>query len=234
MARVVVITGVCTQTARATAREFARKGDHLALVSRTPAHVDAAVAEVRELGARALGVVVDTSDADAVESAVAHVEDELGDIDVWVNTADDPGAVPFDDLDPGELRRVTEVCYLGHVHTTMAVLERMKRRGAGTVVHVASALATRGRAGQAALSGAEAALRGFHEALVDELRQEGAPVRVALVQQQEGHPPHATAQAVVQATRAHGLRSQILRAGAVGGGAAVAAGTTYLLRRTLR
>lgn len=234
MARVVAITGVCSETALATAREFARKGSSLALISRTPGNLDAAVAALEDLGARTLGLVVDTSDPDAVDAAVSRVEDELGAVDVWVNAVDDPGAGPVEDLDPAELRRVTDACYLGHVHATMTVLERMREREHGTIVHVATPLAARGRAGRAARSGAEAALRGFHEALSDELREEGCRVRVTLVQQQEDHRASATAHAVVHAARTHDLRGQILRAGAVGGGAAVAAGTAYLARRVRR
>jgi NAD(P)-dependent dehydrogenase (short-subunit alcohol dehydrogenase family) len=150
MSRVVAITGVCSEAAVATVHEFARRGDTLALMSRTPDAVDRGVALVERLGGRALGVVLDTTDPDAVETAVARLEVELGPVEVWVNTSDDPGERCFDQLDPDELRRVTELCYLGHVHATMTVLERMKARGHGTIVHVASALSARGCAGRGA------------------------------------------------------------------------------------
>lgn len=229
MSRVVAITGVCSEAAVATVQEFARRGDTLALVSHTPDAVARSVAFVERLGGRAFGVVLDTTDPDAVETAVARLEDELGPVEVWVNTADDPGERCFDELDPGELRRVTELCYLGHVHATMTVLERMKARGRGTIVHVASALAARGSAGRAALSGAEAALRGFHEAVADELRAEGSTVRVALVQRTPGGTAAAAARAVVREAGAD--RRAVLHRGAVVGGAAVAAGTAAIIRR---
>jgi NADP-dependent 3-hydroxy acid dehydrogenase YdfG len=230
MSRVVAITGVCSEAAVATAHEFARRGDTLALMSRKPDAVDRGVALVERLGGRALGLVLDTTDPDAVEAAVARVEDELGPVEVWVNTADDPGERPFDQLDPGELRRVTELCYLGHVHATMTVLERMQDRGRGTIVHVASALAARGSAGRAALSGAEAALRGFHEAVSDELRAERSSVRVALVQRSPGGTAVAAARAVVHEAGAERRAALQRGAGAVVGGAAVAAGTAAVVR----
>ncbi|NHA66501.1 SDR family NAD(P)-dependent oxidoreductase [Phycicoccus flavus] len=234
MSRVVAITGACTETAVAAAREFARRGDAVALLSRTPASVDAATTLVRDLGAQGLGLVVDTTDPDAVESAVDRIEEALGEVDVWVNTADDPGSVHFDDLCPMELRRVTDLLYLGHVHTTMTALERMKERESGTVVHVTSPLSWRGQAGRAAESGAAAALRGFHEAVAAELREEDSPVRLVLVEQTEDARPSATAHTIVQAARRHDRRARILRAGAIGTGAAVAAGTAAALRRRSR
>lgn len=213
MPRVVAITGICSRTAQATAREFAQRGEMLALLSRSPQDVEAATSELRALGARVIGVVVDTTDPDAVESAVDLVEDELGPVDVWVNTADTDVEMSFGDLCPAVLRDVTERSYLGHVHATMTAVERMEERGGGTVVHVVGELSVRGRARHAAHSGAMAALRGFHEALDDELRTEGSPVGVVLVQQPEGVGPETTAQAVVRAAGTARLPSSVVRAG---------------------
>lgn len=214
MSRVVAITGIGSSTAQATAREFAQRGEMLALLSRSPQDVEAATSELRILGARVVGVVVDTTDPDAVESAVDLVEDELGPVDVWVNTAEDSGEMPFGDLCPAVLRDITERSYLGHVHTTMTAVERMEERGRGTVVHVVGELSVRGQARRAALSGAQAALRGFHESLDAELRSEGSEVRAVLVRQPEGVEAQETAEAVVRAATAPLLASSVVRAGA--------------------
>ena len=78
MARVVAITGASGGIGRATAREFARRGDAVALIARGTAGLEAAAEEVRELGGRPLVVPADVADADAVEAAVERVEQELG------------------------------------------------------------------------------------------------------------------------------------------------------------
>ena len=72
---------------RATARAFAHKGFHVALLARGPERLDAARREVEGAGVRALAVPVDVADTAAVDEAAARVEDELGPIDVWVNVA---------------------------------------------------------------------------------------------------------------------------------------------------
>ncbi|WP_141849901.1 SDR family oxidoreductase [Lapillicoccus jejuensis] len=167
---------------RATAVEFARRGDRVALLARGEAGLDAAAREVRSLGVEALTVPVDVADPEGVRAAVDRVEAELGPIDVWVNVAFSSVFARFDDITPREYRRATEVSYLGYVWSTMAVLPRMKQRGRGVIVHVGSALAYRGIPLQTAYCGAKHALQGFHESLRCELLHERSPVRVTMVQ----------------------------------------------------
>jgi hypothetical protein len=64
----------------------------------------------------------------------------------------------------------------------MAALRRMRRRDAGVIVQVGSALAYRGIPLQAAYCGGKHALQGFLESLRAELLHEGSNVRLTMVQ----------------------------------------------------
>jgi hypothetical protein len=64
----------------------------------------------------------------------------------------------------------------------MAVLRRMKKRDAGTIVQVGSTLAYRGIPLQTAYCGAKHAIQGFHESLRCELLHERSQVNVTMVQ----------------------------------------------------
>ncbi|GAA3605614.1 SDR family oxidoreductase [Microlunatus ginsengisoli] len=178
----VAITGASGGIGRAAAREFARRGDRLALLARGEAGLAGAAAEVRELGAEVLTIPIDMADPDRVEAAVARIEEELGPIAVWVNVAFTSVFARFDDITPAEYRRATEVSYLGYVYATMSVLKRMRARDAGTIVQVGSALAYRGIPLQTAYCGAKHAIQGFHESLRCELLHERSPIRVTMVQ----------------------------------------------------
>ncbi len=182
MTQVVAVTGASGGIGRAVAREFARRGNDVALLARGERGLEAAAAEVRAEGRRALVVPVDVADADAVESAVERIESELGPIAVWVNDAFTSVFARFEDISPEEYRRVTEVSYLGYVYATRAVLRRMRQRDAGTIVQVGSALAYRGIPLQTAYCGAKHAIQGFHEALRVELLHERSNVHVTMVQ----------------------------------------------------
>lgn len=183
MARLVAITGASGGIGRATVREFARRGDRLALLARGELGLAGAEAEARELGAgEVLTISVDVADADAVAAAVERIESEMGAIDVWVNVAFTSVFSRFEHITPDEYRRATEVSYLGYVYATMAVLPRMRSRDSGTIVHCGSALAYRGIPLQTAYCGAKHAIQGFHEALRCELLHERSNVHVTMVQ----------------------------------------------------
>lgn len=180
--RVVAVTGASGGIGRASAVEFARTGAKVALIARGAAGLEAGAREVEEAGGQALTICADVSDPAAVETAITRIEDVLGTIDVWVNVAFTSVFARFDDIEPEEYKRVTEVSYLGYVYSTMAILPRMKKRGAGTIVHVGSTLAYRGIPLQSAYCGAKHAIQGFHESLRVELLHEKSPINVTMVQ----------------------------------------------------
>jgi NAD(P)-dependent dehydrogenase (short-subunit alcohol dehydrogenase family) len=180
--RVVVITGASAGVGRAAAREFARRGDSVALLARGQNGLAAAKREVEDLGGHAVVVPTDVADYDEIEAAADLVECELGSIDVWVNNAMTTVFSPFRDITPEEYRRATEVTYLGVVYGTMAALRRMAQRDRGTIVQVGSALSYRAIPLQAPYCGAKHAIRGFTDSLRCELLHDGSRIHVTMVQ----------------------------------------------------
>jgi NAD(P)-dependent dehydrogenase (short-subunit alcohol dehydrogenase family) len=181
MPRVVVVTGASQGVGRATARAFAERGDRVALISRDDDGLAAAAGEAAARSPGSIAVPVELSDATAVDAAAARIEDELGPIDVWVNVAMISVLSPVAELRPDEVRRVTEVTYLGAVNGTLAALGRMRPRDHGRIVQVGSALAFRAIPLQAAYCGAKFALRGFTDSLRCELLHDGSSVTVTSV-----------------------------------------------------
>jgi NAD(P)-dependent dehydrogenase (short-subunit alcohol dehydrogenase family) len=179
--RVVVVTGAAG-VARATVRAFAEYGDDVAILARGRDGLDGAAKEVEAAGRRALPLSVDVADAAALEAAAAEIEETLGPIDVWVNCAMTSVFAPFKDVEPDEVRRVTEVDYLGFVYGTKAALRRMLARDRGVIVQVGSALAYRGIPLQTAYCGSKHAIKGFTEALRCELLHDKSNVRLTMVQ----------------------------------------------------
>jgi NAD(P)-dependent dehydrogenase (short-subunit alcohol dehydrogenase family) len=180
--RVVVVTGASAGVGRATAIEFARRGDRVGLIARGASGLAGARAEVDAAGGEGFVVPADVADSEAVELAATAIEDRFGPIDVWVNNATATVFAPVTQITPDEFRRSTEVTYLGTVYGTMAALRRMTARDHGTIVQVGSALAYRGIPLQAPYCGAKHAIQGFTEALRCELLHEGCDVHVTMVQ----------------------------------------------------
>jgi NAD(P)-dependent dehydrogenase (short-subunit alcohol dehydrogenase family) len=188
--RVVVVTGASAGVGRATVRELARRGDRVGLLARGQAGLEATRADVESLGGQAIAIPTDVADAEAVEAAAQRVEAELGPIDAWVNNAMVSVFAPIRDTTPDEIRRVTEVTYLGTVHGTLAALRRMLPRDSGVIVQVGSALAYRSIPLQAAYCAAKHAVSGFTDSLRSELQHDSSGVRVTMVQLPALNTPH--------------------------------------------
>ncbi|MDX6509742.1 MAG: hypothetical protein QOG81_1494 [Gaiellaceae bacterium] len=177
-----MVTGASSGVGRAAAVAFGREGARVGLLARGRAGLEGARRDVEAAGGQGLVLEADVADAQALEAAAGRAEEQLGPIDVWVNNAMVTVFAPFDEIEPDEFRRVTEVTYLGFVYGTMAALKRMKPRDRGTIVQVGSALAYRGIPLQSAYCGAKHAIQGFNESLRCELLHDGSNVRLTMVQ----------------------------------------------------
>ena len=86
--RVVAVTGASGGVGRAVVREFAKRGDfHRDVGSWRNRAGCGRGAEVTAAGATPMVVPVDVADPVQIEAAVARIENELGPIDIWVNSA---------------------------------------------------------------------------------------------------------------------------------------------------
>lgn len=179
--RTIIVTGASAGVGRAIAHRFARAHDRIGLIARDEEALKEVQRELRAMGAEAEYEAVDVTDASAVFEAAERLEQRLGKIDVWVNDAMETLFSTVAETDPAEFRRVTEVCYLGFVHGTMAALKSMRARRRGRIIQIGSALAYRGIPLQAAYCGAKHAIRGFTDALRTELLHEGSGITVSMV-----------------------------------------------------
>jgi short-subunit dehydrogenase len=190
--KVVVITGASAGVGRAVARLFAREGASIALLARGSVGLEAAAAEVKDLGGHPLAIQIDVSDAAAIEAAAEQIEQELGPIDIWINNA---AVVVFglvEQMSPEEIQRVSDVTYHGAVWGTLAALKRMRARNRGTIVQVGSGASFSALPLMSSYSGAKFALRGFTNALRVELLHAGVDVHLTMVHPSSLNTPFYT------------------------------------------
>lgn len=159
--QVAVITGGAQGLGFAIARRLAASGARISLWDMQP---DILASAKAELGA-ASSFVVDVSNYDAVEAAVATVEAELGRIDILVHSAGIAGKnAPLDQYELDEWRRVIDIDLNGTFYVNRAILPGMKARNYGRVVNIASVAAKEGNPNAAAYAAAKAGVIGMTKA----------------------------------------------------------------------
>ena len=137
--QVAIVTGAGRGIGRAIAHAFARAGADLALASRTEEEITRAAQEVLELGRRAIPVVADVSDPEAVQRLVDATVSELGTVDILVNNAGAaPFLAPFVDTRPDGFEKYFHVNFFSAVYGMRAVAPVLLGKGSGCVLNVAS------------------------------------------------------------------------------------------------
>lgn len=166
---VVVITGASSGIGRAAALELARKGATLVVTARRAAALDDVVRECEELGARAMAVPVDVTDAEAVERLARRAVETFGRIDVWVNDAAVTLFGRIEEVPLEDYRRVIETNLFGCIHGARAAIACFREQGSGVLINVASVAGKIGQPYTSAYNASKFAIVGLSECLRQEL-----------------------------------------------------------------
>jgi NAD(P)-dependent dehydrogenase (short-subunit alcohol dehydrogenase family) len=137
--KVAVITGASRGIGADVAATLAAAGARLVLASRKLDGLEAVAAQIRDAGGEALAVACHTGRAADVEALAARAEEAFGGIDVLVNNAaTSPYFGPLLDAEEAQWDKTFEVNVKGYVHAIRACVPRMRQRGGGVIVNVAS------------------------------------------------------------------------------------------------
>jgi 3-oxoacyl-[acyl-carrier protein] reductase len=158
-----MITGPAKGMGAAITKAFAAEGSKLALVGRDTAAVEPVAEEARALGAEAIVVPCDLTDAMQCEKAAATTNSAYGRIDILVNVAGGSGPVGKTGVDttPEEFDDIVTLNMNGCFHTMRAALPTMMAQRYGKIVNVGGTFGMRGRAGRMAYSASKWGLRGI-------------------------------------------------------------------------
>jgi NAD(P)-dependent dehydrogenase (short-subunit alcohol dehydrogenase family) len=176
-----VVTGGSRGIGKAVARVLAQEGCDVALAARTPEPLqEAAVELAAATGRRVVPVAVDTGSTDSVTAMVAAAREQLGGVDILVNSA----AKPMGQAAPPKLADITDdlfwddvnVKVLGYLRCAQAVAPLMIEQGWGRIINI-SGLGARS-AGSAVGSMRNVAVAAMTKNLADELGPKGINVTV--------------------------------------------------------
>jgi NAD(P)-dependent dehydrogenase (short-subunit alcohol dehydrogenase family) len=178
--KVALVTGAGQGIGRATALRLAREGAAVGILDRNPETTSETVNIIKEIGARALGLIADVSEPEAVSEQAQTLREEFGSLDVLVNNAgfDRPGG--FLKIDAEDFRAVWGVHMLGAINCCHACGPLMIGQGDGRIVNVSSIYAKVGSKGESAYCSAKAGLIGLTKSLAREWGSKGVRVNAVL------------------------------------------------------
>lgn len=171
--RAILVTGAARGIGRAIAQRLAEEGCAVGALDLDGARAEAAAAELRASGARALALPCDIRDGDAVARAVAACEGGLGPLFGLVNNAGWDRAAPFLETEPAFWREVIDVNLVGPLHVTRAALPGLVARGAGRVVSIASDAGRVGSSGEAVYAACKGGIIAWSKAVAREVARSG-------------------------------------------------------------
>jgi len=179
--KVAVITGAGSGIGRALALDLAARGAKLAL---SDVDLDGLAETVRQ--ATALGATVKSDRLDVSErAAVLEYADEVaahfGQVHQVYNNAGIAFNGDVEEMEFKDIERVLDVDFWGVVNGTKAFLPHVIASGDGHIVNISSVFGLISVPGQSAYNAAKFAVRGFTEALRQEMMVAGHPVKVTCV-----------------------------------------------------
>ncbi|QKT08489.1 SDR family NAD(P)-dependent oxidoreductase [Gordonia sp. X0973] len=179
--KTAVITGAGSGIGRSLATNLAERGMAIAISDVDEAGLAETVEMCKKLGARALGYRLDVADRDAVYAHAEQVRDDFGPANVLVNNAGVALSATIEEMSWEDFHWLMDIDFWGVAHGTKAFLPQLIDSGDAHIANVSSVFGLMGIPSQSAYNSAKFAVRGFTEALRQEMILSGHKVGVTCV-----------------------------------------------------
>jgi NADP-dependent 3-hydroxy acid dehydrogenase YdfG len=203
--KVAVVTGAGSGIGQALAIELGRSGASVAISDVDTEGLAATEARLKAIGAPVKADRLNVTEREAFELYAAGVAEHFGKVNQIYNNA---GIAFTGDIEVSQykdIERVMDVDFWGVVNGTKAFLPHLIASGDGHVVNVSSVFGLFAVPGQGAYNAAKFAVRGFTEALRQEMGLAKHPVKVSCV-----HPGGIKTAIARNASAAEGLDAEAL------------------------
>lgn len=173
--KVALVTGASRGIGKAIALALVEQG---ATVVGTATSENGAGAISDYLGENGAGKVLDVSSPESIETLLAEVKAQFGDVDILINNA----GITRDNLlmrmKEDEWQSILDTNLTSIFRMSKAVLRPMMKKRAGRIINIGSVVGSSGNPGQTNYSAAKAGLIGFTKSMAREIASRGITVNV--------------------------------------------------------
>ncbi len=178
--RIALITGAGRGIGRATALRLAKAGAATVLAARTESQLQETAEAIQAWGTKTLILPTDVTDDRQLEALVDQSLSHFGHIDILVNNAGGgPPRTSVVKARPVDWTVTLRTNLWATMLVSKLVLPAMIAQECGAIINICSQAGLAGRAGEAAYAAAKFGVRGFNQALLEEVREKG--VRVSTI-----------------------------------------------------
>jgi 2-hydroxycyclohexanecarboxyl-CoA dehydrogenase len=174
--QVAIVTGGASGIGLAISERLAADGMSVAVFDREGDAAAEAAAKIAAAGHQALGMRVDVTDREQIETGVVQVRSDLGRPTVLVNNAGIHALDPFLKITPEKWQRLLDVNLTGTFNCCQAVVPDMVEEGWGRIVNISSSSAHSGQQFMTHYVAAKAGVIGFTKSLALEFGPKGITV----------------------------------------------------------
>ena len=173
--RVVFVAGGTSGINLGIAHAFARRGAHIAVVSRSPEKVSAATTELKKHGGKVFGAAADVRDVPAVSGALKDAHAALGNFDVLISGAAGNFPAAVLGMSTNAFKAVVDIDLLGTFNVLRTGHQYLRKPGA-VVINISAPQAMHAQPLQAHVCAAKAGVDMLTQVLAIEWGADGIRV----------------------------------------------------------
>src|SRR5689334_245134 len=129
--KVAIVTGAASGLGKAIAMRYAKEGASVVVADLNKQQADAVAGDIKAAGGRAIGLVMDVTNEEAVNRGVAATVETYGGVDILVSNAGIQIVHPLEEFSYAEWKKMLAIHLDGAFLTTKACVPHMYKSGRG-------------------------------------------------------------------------------------------------------